>query len=60
MLQFGSLAEAVRVALDGKDTASYDIQELRRGMNDFHQQLQEFSNAAQIDSKAILKVISNM
>ena len=60
MLQFGSLAEAVRVPLDGKDTAAYDIQELRWGMNEFHQQLQDFSAAAQIDSKGILKVIAKM
>jgi hypothetical protein len=58
--KFGSVSEAVTVALDAGDSAAYDIQELREGMNGFHQELQDYATAAQVESRMILKVVSKM
>ena len=60
VLKFGSVAEAITVALDGGDAAAYDIQELRDGMNGFYQKLNDYSTAAQLESKTILKVVAKM
>ncbi len=48
------------MALDGGDAAAYDIQELRDGMNGFYQKLNDYSTAAQLESKTILKVMAKM
>jgi hypothetical protein len=58
--KFGSVSEAVTVALNAGDSAAYDIQELREGMNGFHQELQDYATAAQVESRMILKVVSKM
>jgi hypothetical protein len=60
VLKFGSVAEGITVALDGGDAAAYDIQELRDGMNGFYQKLNDYSTAAQLESKTILKVVAKM
>ena len=60
VLKFGSVAEAIPVALDGGDAAAYDIHELRDGMNGFYQKLNDYSTAAQLESKTILKVVAKM
>jgi hypothetical protein len=54
------VAEAVAVALEGGDLAADDIQALREGMNAFHQQLNDYASAAQVESSSILRVISKM
>jgi hypothetical protein len=60
VLKFGSVAEAITVALGSGDAAAYDIQELRDGMNGFYQKLNDYSTAAQLESKTILKVVAKM
>ncbi len=60
ILKFSSVTEAITVVLDGGDAAAYNIQELRDGMNSFHQKLNDYSTAAQLESKTILKVVAKM
>ena len=56
----GSLAEAVRAAMESGENSTVDLEDLREDMNEFSANLKKYSEAAEVSSTTILQIIDRI